>query len=145
PPRLRPEVLSLLLSLRWLLFLRLQEKNPPDVNQKTIERPGRRPSESPPERIMDPIPANGLTEVVETAPDLLDAALEVAFGPPSEVPIGLSPTPYEQRPALRLREPYPRGPEPGSAAGDPHADVVAAFGMAGRYQIEGELARGGMG
>ena len=93
----------------------------------------------------DPLP-NDLTEAVEAAaPDLLDAALAVAFGPASEVPAGRSSIPVAHGPALRLREPYSPAPDSGFAPDGSGSDAADSFAPAGRYWIEGELARGGMG
>jgi hypothetical protein len=89
-------------------------------------------------------PPNGLTEAAEAAaPDRLDVALAAAFGPEPEGHGGENPWPGQGEPALRLREPYP--PTPGSAPGGPGTTGADGFGPGGRYQVEGELARGGMG
>jgi serine/threonine-protein kinase len=87
-----------------------------------------------------PEPRDRLTEAAEdSASDLLDAALAIAFGPASGGPGEESSPSGEHAPALRLREAYPP---------DPHgrgADTDSSFELAGRYQVDGELARGGMG
>jgi serine/threonine-protein kinase len=82
------------------------------------------------------------------SPDPFDRALEAAFGPASDppFPVGASVLqvlygPMQEVPRLHLRDAHEEAPapvvRPCSPGGQQHA--------AGRYQLQGEIARGGMG
>jgi serine/threonine-protein kinase len=73
--------------------------------------------------------------------DSLDVALEVAFGPPPSVFAALNSSIPGLRP-VHLREPVA---DDSGVVEKPNSREAPAPGGAGRYQVFGEIARGGMG
>src|SRR6516164_4731648 len=85
-------------------------------------------------------PHNQLTETADIdAPECLDAALAIAFGPKLDDAEEVGFRSADRPPGLQLREPYPTAPR------NPAAGTDSYLGLSDRYQIDGELARGGMG
>src|SRR5262245_58421275 len=81
--------------------------------------------------------------VDEAAPDPLEAGLACAFGPDSGPPLPAAGRVVQALAAapVRLRQPET---EPADPVVKPHTDAVLADSPA-RLQLQGEIARGGMG
>src|SRR5262245_20357028 len=95
-------------------------------------------------------PSHADLTVAHDAPDALDAGLACAFGPDSGPPLPAGGSVVKalrgqlsELPRVQLRDPDSGA---GSPIVRPHSDQMPGLhDPAGRYQLHGEIARGGMG